>query len=164
MSFNIGDEIVLIVNNPSEGCLRAGNKGIIRGKYKNENNIDYEVYAVEFDFDFTDMHNCERIVESGRGWFISENEMRSSTDSRTINERELLEKQIELETYIEALKGTVDDLKMGLYTITLMDNIKEANKLAQNLLSDFYSEDNFIKKTTLDKEKELCQTANTKTK
>lgn len=70
-----------------------------------------------------------------------------------MNERELIEKQIELEANIEALKATVEDLKMGLYTITLMDNIEEANKLAQNLLSDFYLGDKFIKKTTLNKER-----------
>lgn len=152
MSFNIGDEIVLIVNNPSGGCLMAGDKGVVRGKYGNENCMDY---AVEFDFDFTDMHNCEGIIGSDRGWFISENEMRLSTNSNTMTERKSIEKQIELETYIEALKGTVEDLKMGLYTISLMDNIEEANELAQNLLSDFYLEDKFVKKTTLEKERDI---------
>lgn len=81
-----------------------------------------------------------------------------------MTERELIEKQLESEQYIEALEGTVEDLKMGLYTISLMDDIGEIKVLAQNLLHDFYLGDKFVKKTTLDKEKELCQTANTKTK
>lgn len=74
-----------------------------------------------------------------------------------MTERELIEKQLELEQYIEALKGTVKDLKAGLYTISLMDDIKEVNELAQELLSDFYLENEFVKKTTLDKEKEMFE-------
>jgi hypothetical protein len=70
------------------------------------------------------------------------------------NTKESIEKEIYQEGYIEALKSTVEDLKMALYTISLMDNIVDAKELAEQMLGDFYVDDNLIKKTTLQKEKD----------
>jgi uncharacterized protein YozE (UPF0346 family) len=76
------------------------------------------------------------------------------------NNRKLIEKQFDAEEYIEALKNTVQDLKAALYTISLLDNIDDAIEIAEIMLSDFYVQDTFIKKTTLQKEAELFKTIN----
>jgi hypothetical protein len=78
MSFKIGDEVVMIVNNPSGGCLHAGDTGIIRA----ENGHGISIYAVEFEFDFTDSHTCDNAIQSGNGWFINAYEMELNKYSR----------------------------------------------------------------------------------
>lgn len=67
--------------------------------------------------------------------------------------RELEEKEIGKDAYIEALEGTVKDMKMGLYTISLMDNINSAIELSEQMLNEFYDSSEFTKLTTLQKEK-----------
>lgn len=61
----------------------------------------------------------------------------------------IIESKIEQEQYIEALKCTVKDLKIALYSISQMEDIKEAAEFADNILKDFYDYDKFIKKTSL---------------
>lgn len=68
MSFKIGDEVKLIVNNPYGACLMAGDIGIIKGEVKND-------YAIEFNFDFTDMYDCYGLVPSKHGWFVNEKDL-----------------------------------------------------------------------------------------
>lgn len=71
--------------------------------------------------------------------------------------RENIEKKMEQEQYIIALEETVKDLKMALNTITLLDDIKEAHDIAQEMLNDFYNPDEFTKKTILQKEEDLLR-------
>lgn len=76
------------------------------------------------------------------------------------DKRELEEKIVDQESYIEAVNATVEDLKMALYTITQLDDIEKIHDLAQEMLDDFYDSIKFLKKTTLQKEKEKFKNAN----
>lgn len=67
--------------------------------------------------------------------------------------RELEEKGMDKDTYIEELEGTIKDMKMGLYTISLMDNINPAIELSEQMLNEFYESSGYTKLTTLQKGK-----------
>jgi len=58
------------------------------------------------------------------------------------------------EAHLEAIKATVEDLKMALYKISLMDYIKDANDLADGMLRDFYDYEGYIKRAALQQRKE----------
>jgi|GEM_PF-2938809 len=92
MSLKNGDEIIITVNRPSGGCMKIGDTGIIRKTCEcEENDLDR---AVEFEFDFLGMHDCEGAVPSGRGWFINTDEMElRKYSSETLNQqkKELLQ-------------------------------------------------------------------------
>ncbi|MFA9396868.1 MAG: hypothetical protein ACERKV_01190 [Clostridiaceae bacterium] len=66
--------------------------------------------------------------------------------------RELEEKEIFKDSYIEALINTVKDMKIGLYAISQMDNIESAIELSKQMLNEFYDSSEFTKLTKLQKE------------
>jgi hypothetical protein len=73
------------------------------------------------------------------------------------NDREHIEKEIDHEQYIKALEETVNDLKMALYSITMMENLEDIQNLAEDMLNDFSDADSFLKITTLQKENALLK-------
>jgi peroxiredoxin family protein len=74
-----------------------------------------------------------------------------------INDKERIEKEFDQEQYIEALEETVKDLKIALYTITMMEDLKDVQNLAEDMLNDFSDADSFLKITTLQKENALLK-------
>ncbi len=87
MSFKNGDEIVITVNKPSGGSMKIGDRGIVRKTCENEEEgVDR---AIEFNFDFLGMHDCEGAVSSGKGWFINTSDMLLyvKNSSETLNQQ-----------------------------------------------------------------------------
>ncbi|MCB2292496.1 hypothetical protein LGK95_02935 [Clostridium algoriphilum] len=123
MGFKNGDEIVITVNKPSGGCMKIGDTGIVRKTCENEeNDVDR---AIEFDFDFLGMHDCEGAVESGRGWFINTDEMTLSSEnsSGTLNQqkKELLQALRDL----WEVKGTPSTDKQAHYKFGVECRVQE---------------------------------------
>ena len=82
MKFKVGDTVCVIKNNPSKGINEAGDIAIIKDVVSENGKVDY---ALQFNYEHIDMHDCEGKTEKNKGWYVSEDEIELEDKSKFIN-------------------------------------------------------------------------------